>query len=73
MVDSSKDSLFGFKKPPILLMGSGISRRYAADAPNWRDLLIRIGKKIGIEDIVPFENDAERKCSLTSTDPPISA
>ena len=69
MVDSSKDSLFGFKKPPILLMGSGISRRYAADAPNWRDLLIRIGKKIGIEDIVPFENDAERKCRDSDLDP----
>ncbi len=69
MVDSSKDSLFGFKKPPILLMGSGISRRYATDAPNWRDLLIRIGKKIGIEDIVPFENDAERKCRDSDLDP----
>lgn len=69
MVDSFEGSLFGFKKPPILLMGSGISRRYAREAPNWRELLVRIAGRIGIDDIVPFENDAERKCREVGLDP----
>lgn len=69
MTDSPEDPLFGFTKPPVLLLGSGISRRYAVDAPGWRELLIRIGRRIGIENIVPFEHDAMRKCRDSGLDP----
>ena len=57
-------SILGFKKPPILLMGSGISQRYSADAPCWEELLKRIGHRIGLSDtdLVPIKNDAERHC-----------
>lgn len=60
MDEPAVESLFDFKKPPILLLGSGITRRYAADAFCWEGLLRRIAARVGIDDIVPFRNFADR-------------
>lgn len=73
MADTMKRNMFGFRKPPILLMGSGISRRYAKDAPCWRDLLIRVAKRCGIDDTVPFENIAERSVGKEALFPRLAA
>ncbi len=73
MADTMKKNMFGFRKPPILLMGSGISRRYAKDAPCWRDLLIRVAERCGIDDTVPFENIAEKNVGKEALFPRLAA
>ena len=64
-------SIFNFKRPPILLMGSGITRRYCKNAPCWEDLLYRVGSRIGLTaaDFVPLKNDAKRNCGKTGVMP----
>lgn len=63
MSDASK-KLFNFSKPPIILAGSGITKRYTEGAPNWIELLERIAAKMGINKnrLISFENDARIKC-----------
>ena len=73
MADTMKKNMFGFRKPPILLMGLGISRRYAKDAPCWRDLLIRVAERCGIDDTVPFENIAEKNVGKEALFPRLAA
>ena len=58
------EPLFDFNKPPILLLGSGISRRYSEDSPDWRGLLLRIASRIGISEarLISFEEEARERC-----------
>lgn len=60
----SQEPHFGFDKPPILLMGSGITRRYADGAPDWIGLLRHISSRIGIDEsrFIAFEEEARRTC-----------
>ena len=53
-----------FEKPPILLLGSGITRRYANHAPNWRELLYLIAERMGISKsrMIAFEEKAKVEC-----------
>lgn len=69
MSDLSMKSILNFKKPPILFLGSGITRRYSTNAPCWMELLERIGQRIGITDMNPLKNDAERNSDNTGVMP----
>ena len=41
--------LFDFDKPPILMIGSGISKRYLSDFKTWDDLLQAVAMRMGID------------------------
>lgn len=69
MSDLSIKPILDFKKPPILLLGSGITHRYSTNAPCWQELLERIGRRIGISDMNPLMNDAERNSDDTGVMP----
>lgn len=44
------EELFQFDRPPILLIGAGISKRYLDGFMTWIDLLDSVSKRIGIEE-----------------------
>lgn len=46
---SDSDKMFNFTRPPILLIGAGISKRYLEDYLDWSELMKSIAKKIGID------------------------
>lgn len=62
MTDRTSGPILGFTRPPILLLGSGISRRYCRNAPGWEELLDRVGARFGLstKDMVPLKSDAAR-------------
>lgn len=43
-----KDNIFGFERPPIILVGSGISKRYIKEYPDFKDLLNSIAERMGV-------------------------
>ena len=49
MNDSSEGYHLPFSRPPILLIGSGITKRYSDGAQDWMGLLDAIGKRVGID------------------------
>lgn len=53
-----------FDRPPILLLGSGITRRYTEGSPDWRGLLIGIAARMGIDEasFLSFEAEAMERC-----------
>lgn len=65
MDSGTKISIFNFDRPPILLIGSGVSRRYLKDSPDWNELLRLIAQRIGINEgqLVAFKSDAKSKCN----------
>lgn len=68
MVKAYEKTILGLRKPPILLLGSGISRRYSSDAPCWMELLDRIGQRMGLSkaEMGPIKNDAEWNCDRST-------
>lgn len=54
---------FGFFKdrPPILLIGSGISKRYLEDYPSWEKLLEETAERMGLSDrrLKPYKSSAK--------------
>ena len=43
------DKLFDFDKPPILMIGSGISKRYLSDFKTWDEMLQSVAERIGVD------------------------
>lgn len=64
MQSSDADAVLGFTKPPILLIGSGITHRYTINSPSWKDLLQKIASRIGIDEIemMSYINHAKSHC-----------
>ena len=62
---NSKSPLFNFKRPPALLIGTGIVKRYSSDSRTWRELLKRVAENIGIDEdrFKVFESAAMTGCN----------
>lgn len=65
--------LFDFVRPPILFIGSGISKRYLLDYKSWKEMLYSIAERIGIDKrrfasfIQSAEGDASEYGTLPKT------
>ncbi len=46
---SKSEKIFNFTRPPVLLIGAGISKRYLKDYLGWEDLLRLVAERIGID------------------------
>lgn len=44
----NEDKIFGFDRPPIMIIGSGISKRYVEGYPDFNNLLESVAKDMGI-------------------------
>lgn len=69
MLNSEK--IFNFTKPPILLIGSGISQRYLVDFLGWKDLLKAIAERMRIPEKTYIAYVAEAEDDIDG-DPPMS-
>lgn len=47
--ESHPTKMFVFDKPPILMIGSGISKRYLSDFKTWDELLQAVAMRMGID------------------------
>lgn len=45
---SDQEKIFNFSKPPILLIGAGVSKRYLNDYLSWSELMGSLAKRIGV-------------------------
>ncbi|NLT37294.1 MAG: SIR2 family protein [Methanomassiliicoccus sp.] len=64
MPSEEKLTIFNFDKPPILLIGSGITRRYLKNSPDWKGLLQIIANRMEINEgrLVAFRHTARHNC-----------
>lgn len=67
--------VFNFERPPILLIGAGISKRYLNDYKTWEQLLQSIAERIGIKKRVfdSYVADATEKCDQYGVLPYVAA
>lgn len=66
--------LFNFDRPPILFIGSGISKRYLVDYKSWEELLKSVAKRIGINErrFMSFVQLAEDSSNVYGTFPNVA-
>lgn len=43
-------NIFTLKRPPVLWIGSGISKRYVSGFPTWDELLSRVAGQFGVDE-----------------------
>ncbi|MDR1405537.1 MAG: SIR2 family protein [Candidatus Methanoplasma sp.] len=67
MTDDEK--IFDFNRSPILLIGSGISKRYIENSPDWIELLKSVADRMGIKESVftAYLHDARGKGNDSQT------
>ena len=64
VITNTSQNILSFDRPPILLFGSGMTRRYTEHSPDWHELLYSIAERIGISRsrMVSFEEEAKTRC-----------
>lgn len=65
MQGSDAGRILDFSRPPILLIGSGITRRYTERSPTWMELIENVAERIGIDKVSlrSFINNAKLHCN----------